>query len=110
MESGGLVGDDLVINIIKDRIQEKDCRGGFILDGFPRTVGQAQNLDALLASTNDCVKSVIALEVPDEVLTERICGRWISACGQRSYHVKFKPPASLPEGATPSEANMLDDE
>ena len=110
MESGGLVTDDLVVAIIKDRIEEKDCAGGFILDGFPRTVEQAKMLDEMLASTNEAVGYVVALDVPDAVLTERICGRWIHKASGRSYHVKFAPPKSLPDGEAPSEANMLDDE
>ena len=110
MESGGLVTDDLVVAIIKDRVEEKDCAGGFILDGFPRTVEQAKMLDEMLASTNEAVGYVVALDVPDAVLTERICGRWIHKASGRSYHVKFAPPKSLPDGEAPSEANMLDDE
>jgi guanylate kinase len=77
MESGGLVSDDLVVGVIADRIKEPDCSGGFILDGFPRTVEQAQMLDAMLAKMSQSVTSIVALEVPDEVLTERICGRWV---------------------------------
>merc|ERR1711937_810566 len=97
MESGGLVSDDLVVGIIKDRITEDDCKGGFILDGFPRTVEQAQMLDTML-------------EVPDEVLTERICGRWVHKASGRSYHIKFAKPKSLADGETPTEETMLDDE
>lgn len=110
MESGGLVSDELVLNIIKERIQEPDCKGGFILDGFPRTVVQAEKLSELLASKKEKVTKVIALEVPDEVLTERICGRWIHKASGHSYHAKFAPPKSLKEGETPTAENMLDDE
>eukprot|EP00933_Yihiella_yeosuensis_P005386 TRINITY_DN10989_c0_g1_i2.p1 TRINITY_DN10989_c0_g1~~TRINITY_DN10989_c0_g1_i2.p1 ORF type:complete len:258 (+),score=66.03 TRINITY_DN10989_c0_g1_i2:58-831(+) len=110
MKSGGLVSDELVVGIIKDRIKEEDCKKGFILDGFPRTVAQAQMLDAMLKDTNEKVTYVVALEVPDEVLTERICGRWVHKASGRSYHVKFNPPKSLTEGATPSVETMLDDE
>ena len=110
MASGGLVSDDLVVDIIKDRITEDDCKGGFILDGFPRTVEQAKMLDTMLAGSGDKVSSVLALEVPDEVLTERICGRWVHKSSGRSYHVKFAKPKSLGEDDAPSEATMLDDE
>jgi len=110
MASGGLVSDELVVSIIRERIKEEDCSGGFILDGFPRTVEQAKMLDEMLSSSNDKVNLVLALEVPDEILTERICGRWVHKASGRSYHVKFAKPKSLKEGATPSEETMLDDE
>jgi adenylate kinase len=109
MESGGLVSEDLVVNIIKDRIKERDCRGGFILDGFPRTIVQAQKLDALLAQSGEKVTSVIVLQIPDAVLTERICGRWIHKASGRSYHVKYVKPKSLKDGEAPTAENMFDD-
>ena len=83
---------------------------GFILDGFPRTLKQAEMLDEMLAKKNECVTQVLALEVPDEILEERICGRWIHKASGRSYHTKFAPPKSLKEGDTPSAETMLDDE
>merc|ERR1712151_1328238 len=98
MASGGLVSDELVVSIIKDRIQDGDCSRGFILDGFPRTVAQTTMLDAMLAESNESVSYVIALEVPDADLTERICGRWVHKASGRSYHVKFKPPKSFSAG------------
>eukprot|EP00294_Goniomonas_avonlea_P006826 CAMPEP_0114556604 /NCGR_PEP_ID=MMETSP0114-20121206/9378_1 /TAXON_ID=31324 /ORGANISM="Goniomonas sp, Strain m" /LENGTH=230 /DNA_ID=CAMNT_0001741821 /DNA_START=27 /DNA_END=719 /DNA_ORIENTATION=+ len=110
MDAGALVGDDVVVGIIRDRIKEADCKNGFMLDGFPRTVEQAKMLDEMLTATGDKVSNVIALEVPDAVLTERICGRWIHKASGRSYHVKFAPPKSLPQGATPTAENMLDNE
>ena len=113
MESGGLVSDDLVVGIISERIKGADCAKGFILDGFPRTVAQASKLDAVLASSGEAVSCIIALEVPDAALTERICGRWVHKESGRSYHVKYAPPKSLAAagaGAVPSSANMLDDE
>ena len=110
MAKGALVPDDVVIGIVVDRIQEEDCAKGFILDGFPRTLAQAEKLDAALAEVGDAVQLVLALEVPDEVLTERICGRWIHKASGRSYHVKFAPPKSLKEGEEPTAENMRDDE
>lgn len=110
MESGGLVSDDLVVGVIADRVTQDDCMNGFILDGFPRTVGQAQMLDEMLAKSGEAVSTIVALEVPDEALTERICGRWIHKESGRSYHVKFAPPKSLSEGDAPTAENMLDDE
>jgi len=95
MDSGGLVTDEIVINIIKERITYEDCNNGFILDGFPRTLKQATALDEMLAGTGECVSQVVAFEIPDSVLEERICGRWIHKASGRSYHVKFAPPKSM---------------
>ena len=72
-------------------------------------MAQASKLDAVLASSGEAVSCIIALEVPDAALTERICGRWVHKESGRSYHVKYAPPKSL-AGAVPSAANMLDDE
>lgn len=112
MKAGGLVSDDIVIGIIRDRIKENDCKLGFILDGFPRTLSQAKALDALLREEGARVTKVIALTVPDEVLEERICGRWIHKSSGRSYHVKFAPPKSmeLDENGKLIPESMKDDE
>merc|ERR1712048_696304 len=108
MSEGGLVSDDIVVGIIKDRIAQPDCRKGFILDGFPRTIKQAEMLDELLSKTGEKVNVVIELNVPDSILEESICGRWIHKASGRSYHAKFNPPKSLADG-TPNEDNMKDD-
>jgi len=110
MKSGGLVTDEIVIGIIKDRINSRDCGWGFILDGFPRTLPQAKELDDMLSKGNEKVNAVIELHVPDAVLEERICGRWIHKKSGRSYHVKFAAPKSYDGKSTPSAQNMLDDE
>lgn len=112
MKAGGLVSDEIVIGIIRDRIQEEDCKLGFILDGFPRTLSQAKALDKLLTEEGARVTKVIALTVPDEVLEERICGRWIHKTSGRSYHVKFAPPKSMEtdENGKPIPESMKDDE
>jgi adenylate kinase len=111
MAAGGLVSDDIVVGIIRDRIKEEDCKFGFILDGFPRTIVQAKALDAMLADEGASVTKVIELEVPDGVLEERICGRWIHKKSGRSYHVKFAPPKSMTTGADgkPDPSSMTDD-
>mmetsp|Transcript_104124 Transcript_104124/g.164457 ORF Transcript_104124/g.164457 Transcript_104124/m.164457 type:complete len:328 (-) Transcript_104124:297-1280(-) len=109
MDEGGLVSDDIVVGIIKDRIAENDCKDGFILDGFPRTIKQAEMLDEILAKNNEKVNSVIELKVPDSILEERICGRWIHKASGRSYHTKFNPPKSLGDKEAVAE-NMKDDE
>lgn len=113
MKAGGLVSDEIVVGIIRDRIQEADCRFGFILDGFPRTLKQARALDAMLAKEGAFVTKVIELQVPDEVLEERITGRWIHKSSGRSYHVKYAPPKSMKvDSATgkPIPSSMKDDE
>lgn len=109
MKAGGLVSDEIVIGIIKDRIKQEDCKNGFILDGFPRTLEQSKALDKMLSATGEQVNLVLALDVPDEVLDERICGRWIHKASGRSYHTKFAPPKSLTPGDLPTSENMKDD-
>ena len=89
MDSGALVTDEIVVGIIADRIKEKDCVDGFILDGFPRTLAQSKMLDKELAKTGEAVSRVIELSVPDAVLTERICGRWVHKSSGRSYHLSL---------------------
>lgn len=111
MKAGGLVSDDIVVGIIRDRIQQEDCKFGFILDGFPRTLAQAKSLDKMLTEEGACVTKVVELQVPDEVLEERICGRWIHKKSGRSYHVKFAPPKTMKKGpeGKPIAESMTDD-
>lgn len=87
MESGALVSDDIVIGILKDRIAMDDCQNGFILDGFPRTVPQAEALDAMGVQ----IDKVVEIFVPDETIKQRVSGRRVcEKCGA-TYHVDFKP-------------------
>lgn len=92
MEKGELVPDEVVVKIVSDRIEQPDCKGGFILDGFPRTLQQADALDRLLAAKGDRMDAVIELKVDYNRLVERIVGRYACAkCGE-GYHDRFKRP------------------
>ncbi len=92
MEKGKLVPDELVIRIISERIDESDCNAGFILDGFPRTVTQAEALDALLEAKGLKLDVVIEMQAKDEPLIERVVGRFTcTACGE-GYHSIYKQP------------------
>lgn len=88
MEAGQLVPDDVVIGIIKDRLKEKDCENGFILDGFPRTIPQAQALE----DAGIVIDKVLDIEVPDEKITARMSGRRVCAKCANSYHMLYKQP------------------
>jgi len=93
MERGDLVSDDLVIGVISDRIDQDDVAGGYILDGFPRTVAQAEALGALLAKKGSRLDVVIEMQVDDAALVDRISGRFsCGKCGE-GYHDRHKKPA-----------------
>lgn len=92
MDQGGLVPDDVVIGIVRDRLGADDCREGFILDGFPRTIPQAEALDAVLRDLGRRVSAVLSLEVDEADLMDRLCGRrTCPGCGAM-FHVRFNPP------------------
>ncbi len=93
MEAGELVKDEIVIGIIAEWIEEKDCEKGFILDGFPRTVGQAEALDRMLEEKNCKLDHVIEMRVDEEALVKRITGRFACAKCGANYHDTFKRPA-----------------
>jgi len=91
MNAGGLVPDEVVVGIVRDRLQEADCNNGFILDGFPRTVAQADALQVSLQEMSKQLDRVISLDVDAEALIERLTGRrTCKECG-RGYHVTFEP-------------------
>lgn len=93
LDSGRLVPDEITIGIVKERLAESDCRQGFLLDGFPRTVAQAEALDEILKGMNIELDAVIDIQVPREEILKRLTGRRMCReCGA-SYHVVFSPPA-----------------
>ena len=93
MDRGDLVSDEIVNGIVSERLDQEDCKPGFILDGFPRTIPQAQALDGLLAEFNGRVNVVLYIQVQPEVLLARLAGRWICrAPEQHTYHTLFNPP------------------
>ncbi len=87
MDAGKLVPDDVIIGMLKERLTQDDCKNGFILDGFPRTVPQAEALEQMGVTLD----KVIEIHVPDEVITERISGRRVCADCSSSYHIEYKP-------------------
>jgi adenylate kinase len=93
MERGELVPDDVVVRMVLERLGRPDCAAGVILDGFPRTAGQAEALDAALASQGKRVDAALLMEVPAAVILERLTGRRICRECQAPYHVVFNPPA-----------------
>jgi len=92
MDKGQLVPDDVTIAMVKERLSRSDCRGGTILDGFPRTQAQAEALDSILQELGQSLSGVLFMAVPDDVLIERLSGRRICRKCQAPYHVLFSPP------------------
>ncbi|WP_281837648.1 adenylate kinase [Propionigenium maris] len=91
IEAGQLVPDSTIIGIIKDRLAMEDCKKGFILDGFPRTLAQAEALEVLMKDMGIALDKVISLNVPDELITDRITGRRMCKDCGASFHVEFNP-------------------
>lgn len=92
MKLGQLVPDAVVIGMILERIGQPDCINGFMLDGFPRTLPQAEALDAALTKAGIALEAVVVIEVPDELILERITGRRSDPTTGRIYHIAFDPP------------------
>ena len=88
MDAGGLVSDDIILGLVKERIQESDCANGFLLDGFPRTIPQADGLK----QEGIAIDSVVEIAVDDEEIIKRMSGRRVHPASGRTYHVVFNPP------------------
>ncbi|MEN2769093.1 adenylate kinase [Ornithinibacillus xuwenensis] len=92
MDQGALVPDEVTIGIVKERLSKADCEKGFLLDGFPRTIAQAEALQTLLSELNQEIDHVLHVNVPEEKLVERLSGRRICPTCGRAYHVMYNPP------------------
>lgn len=92
MDNGQLVPDEVTINMVKDRLTNDDCKNGYLLDGFPRTVSQAEALQSFLSNRNEKLDTALCIEVPREFILERMTGRRVCPSCGASYHVKFNPP------------------
>ena len=88
MDAGGLVSDEIIIGLVKDRLKQMDCANGYLFDGFPRTIPQAE----ALKEAGVAIDYVLEIEVPDEAIVERMVGRRVHAASGRTYHLKFNPP------------------
>ena len=93
IDKGQLVPDEVTINMVKDRLTWEDCKNGYLLDGFPRTVAQAEALQEFLASRDEKLDTALSIEVPSQFILERMTGRRVCPSCGASYHVKFNPPA-----------------
>ena len=92
MNNGELVPDSIILNMMKDRLTQKDCDNGYILDGFPRTIPQAKGLDQLLTLLNNPLDKVLVINVDDNTIIERMSGRRVHLPSGRIYHIQFNPP------------------
>jgi adenylate kinase len=93
MDAGQLVPDELTISLVTDRLGRDDCKGGYILDGFPRNTAQAEALDGYLAGAGQRISAVLSISVPDEAIVERLSGRRVCKDCGKTYHVAYSPPA-----------------
>jgi len=111
MNNGTLVPDELILNMMEKRFQKPDCNNGYILDGFPRTIPQAEGLEILLKKINHNLTHVIILEINDNVIVERMGGRRIHLPSGRIYHIKYNPPVNHnKDDITNEELSIRDDD
>ncbi len=110
MARGALVPDEVVIGLVDERLREPDAAAGFVLDGFPRTVPQAENLEKILAKRGRAIGHVVLLEVPDTLIIERITGRLVGETTGRIYHRQYDPPPSPDRGEGGERLLVRDDD
>jgi len=107
MDAGGLVSDDIIIGLVQDRLKEPDCAGGYLFDGFPRTIPQAEAMKAAGVP----IDYVLEIDVPDEEIIVRMSGRRVHLASGRTYHIKFNPPkAAGKDDVTGDELIQRDDD
>jgi adenylate kinase len=107
MDAGGLVPDEVIIGLVKERIKDADCANGFLFDGFPRTIPQAE----AMKNAGVAIDYVVEIDVPDEAIVERMSGRRSHPASGRTYHVKFNPPkAEGKDDVTGDELVQRDDD
>jgi len=92
IDLGQLVSDELVLRMVDENLDKPECKNGFLLDGFPRTMGQAEKLDTMLETRKQPLDAVVEFAIDDSLLVSRICGRWFHLASGRSYHEEFHPP------------------
>ncbi|KYG33917.1 adenylate kinase [Alkalihalobacillus trypoxylicola] len=92
IDAGELVPDEVTIGIVRERLSKEDCQDGFLLDGFPRTVAQAEALEEILSSLGRKIDYVLNVDVPEQMLMDRLTGRRVSPTSGKTYHVIFNPP------------------
>ena len=92
MDNGELVTDSIILDMMKERLAQSDCTNGYILDGFPRTIPQAEGLDILLEQLNSPLDKAVVIDVDDNSIVERMGGRRVHPSSGRVYHIKFNPP------------------
>ena len=92
MNSGALVPDEVILGMMQERLSKQDCRKGYILDGFPRTIPQALGLDELLEKLNQTLDAVIVIDVSDDNIVDRMGGRRVHMSSGRVYHIEYNPP------------------